>query len=90
MIGVQRSDDFEPNILSKSLRGEVWIKTITFLSNNSESNSIRDTYLISISSKHTSHDVVGKQYLDELYDLCHGKNNRFYSYKLQKIVNVHF
>ena len=22
--------------------------------------------------------------------MCHGKNNRFYSYKLQKFVNVHF
>ena len=65
-------------------------KTITLLSNNSESNSIRDTYPILISSKHISRDVVKKQYLDELHDLCHGKNNRFYSYKLQKIVNVHF
>ena len=49
MTGVQWSDDFEPNSLSKSLRGEVWIKTITFLSNNSASNSIRDTCPISIS-----------------------------------------
>ena len=38
------SDDFNPNSLSKSLRGGVWIKTITFLSNNSGSNYIRDTY----------------------------------------------
>ena len=83
MTGVQWSDDFEPNSLSKSLRGGVWINTIAFLSNSSESNSIKDTYPISISSKHTSHDVVEKQYLDELHDLCHGKNNRFYSYKLQ-------
>ena len=90
MTGVQWSDDFEPNSLSKSLRGGVWIKTITFLSNNSESNSIRDTYPISISSKHISHDVVEKKYLEELNDLCHGKNNRFYSYKLHKFVNVHF
>ena len=51
MTGVQWSDDFEPNSLSKSLRGGVWIKIITFLSNNSESNSIRDTYPISIGSK---------------------------------------
>ena len=55
------------------LRGGVWIKTITFLSNNSESNSIRDTYPISISSKRISHDVVEKQYLDELNDLYHGE-----------------
>ena len=58
MTGAQWSDDFEPNSLSKSLQGGAWIKTITFLSNNSESNSIRDTYPISISSKHISHDVV--------------------------------
>ena len=36
MIGVQWSDDFEPNSLSKSLRDWVSIKTITFLSNSSE------------------------------------------------------
>ena len=60
MTGVQWSDDFEPNSLSKSLRGGVWIKIITFLSKNSELNSIRDTNLISISSKHGSHDVVEK------------------------------
>ena len=90
MTGVQWSDDFEPDSLSKSLRGGVWIKIITFLSKNSELNSIRDTNLISISSKHGSHDVVEKQYLDKLHDLCHGKNNRLYSYKPQKFVNVHF
>ena len=60
MTGVQWSDDFEPNSLSKSLRGGVWIKTITFLSNNSESNSIRDTYPISIGAKHICHDVIEK------------------------------
>ena len=65
MTGVQWSDDFEPNSLSKSLRGGVWIKAITFLSNNSESNSIRDTYPISISSKHISRDIVEKKNLDE-------------------------
>ena len=31
-----------------------------------------------------------KKYLNELYDLCHGKNNRFYSYNLKKFVTVHF
>ena len=60
MIGVQWIDEFEPDSLSKSLRCGVWIKTITFLSNNSKSNSIRDTYPISISYKDISHDGVEK------------------------------
>ena len=60
MTGVQWNDDFEPNSLSKSLRSEFWIKTITFLSNNSESNSIRDIYPISIGAKHICHDIIEK------------------------------
>ena len=36
-----------------------------------------------------SHDVVGEN-LNELHDLYNGKYNRFYSYNLQKFVNVHF
>ena len=60
MTWVQLSDEFEPNSLSKSLRGGVWIKKITFLSNNPESNSIRDTCPILISFKHISHDFVEK------------------------------
>ena len=60
ITGVRWNDDFEPNSLSKSLRDEFWMKTITFLSNDSESNSIRGTYPILISSKYISHDVVKK------------------------------
>ena len=58
MTGVQWRDDFEPNSLRKPLRGGFWIKTIIFLSNNLESNTIRDIYPISIGSKHIPHDTV--------------------------------
>ena len=50
MTGVSWSDDFEPNSMSKANRGSVWIKTLTFISNN----------LYSIASKNENHDEIEK------------------------------
>ena len=51
MAGVTWSGDFEPNNMSKANRGFVWIKTLTFFSKNYFSNSLENTYPISISFK---------------------------------------
>ena len=51
MTGVSWSDDFEPNTMSKANRGSVWIKILSFSSNNLYYNSLENTYPISIASK---------------------------------------
>ena len=44
ILGVQWSDDFEPNTSSKVNRGSVWMKTVTILSNDFETNVLKNTY----------------------------------------------
>ena len=63
MTSVSWSDDFEPNSMSKANRGSVWIKTLNFISNNLYSNSLENTYPISIASKNENHDEIEKKLL---------------------------
>ena len=46
--------------MSKANRESVWIKTLTFISNNYFYNSLENTYSISIASKNESHDDIKK------------------------------
>ena len=79
LLAVQWSDDFEPNTSSKTNRGSVWLKTVTFVSNAYSSNDLVNTYPISIGLKSSTHDVVEKQFLNECKDLAAGIENQFYS-----------
>jgi len=63
MTGISWSDDFEPNSMSKANRGSVWVKTLTFTSSNLYSNSLENTYPISIASKNDNHDEIEKKLL---------------------------
>ena len=58
LLGLQWSDDFEPNSSSKSNRGSVWIKTLSFISDRLTKNDIVNIYPISIGHKAPNHDVV--------------------------------
>ena len=58
LLGLQWSDDFEPNSSSKSNRGSVWIKTVSFISDRLTKNDIVNTYPISIGNKAPNHDVL--------------------------------
>ena len=44
LLGLQLSDAFDPNSSTKSNRGAVWIKTVTFVSDRFENNNIHDTF----------------------------------------------
>ena len=61
MAGVSWSDDFEPNSMSKANCKSVFIKPLTFFSNNLYSNSLENTYPISIASKNENHDEIEKK-----------------------------
>ena len=63
MTGISWSDDFEPNSMSKANHGYVWVKTLTFPSSNLYSNSLENTYPISIASKNDNHDLIEKTLL---------------------------
>ena len=90
LLAVQWSDDFEPNTSSKTNRGSVWLKTITFVSNTFSSNDLANTYPISIGLKSLTHDVVEERFLNECKDLAGGKGNQFYSTHKKRNINVHF
>ena len=41
LLGIQWSDDFEPNTSSKTNRGSVWLKTLTFISDGTQMNDLK-------------------------------------------------
>ena len=72
LIGVQWSDDFEPNGSSKSNRGSVWLKTLTFVSDSYSNNELSDTRPSLIDLKSVNHDVIGRIFLSDCADLRNG------------------
>ena len=81
LLGVQWSDDFEPNGSSKSNRGSVWIKTVTFISSSTSKNKLSDTYPISIGLKASDHNEIESMFVKECIELLNGTNNSFYYMK---------
>ena len=63
ILAIQWSDDFETNTSVKSNRGSVWIKTLTFVSLDSNCNNITNTYPIAIGHKGDNHNSVKLLYL---------------------------
>ena len=90
MTGGSWSDDFEPNCMSKANRGSLWIKTVTFFSNNLYYNSLEIIYPISIASKMKIMMRLKKTIVEELNELKSNKGNVFYSKVLDKNVYVYF
>ena len=90
VLGTQWSDDFEPNSSSKSNRGSVWMKTITFISDSNTNNDIVNTYPLSIGLKSSSHDCIEEKFIKECSELCSGKNNIVYCSRKNKNLHVHF
>ena len=88
-MAIQWSDDFEPNTSIKSNRGSVWIKTLTFISNDDQQNNINNTYPIAIGHKGDDHNNIERLYAQELNELRNGINNRFFSSSLKKYVRIH-
>ena len=89
LLGIQWSDDFEPNTSSKTNRGSVWMKTVTFISDDIQLNNLKNTYPISLGLKSNDHDVVENAYVRETLELSTGINNTFYSMFLKRNVKVH-
>ena len=89
ILAIQWSDDFDPNSSIKCNRGSVWIKTVSFLTEDNDIKDITNTYVISIGDKGSNHDAIETLYLKELKDLCNGINNVFFSKNASKEVKVH-
>ena len=51
MMGLQWSDDCDPNNSIKSNRGSIWVKTLTIISQNFHDNESDDTYPISFGKR---------------------------------------
>ena len=90
LMGVQWSDDFEPNGSSKSNRGSVWLKTLTFVSDSYCNNELSDTYPVSIGLKSDNHDVIEHKYIKDCTDLRYGKDNIFYYMREKRNIHVHY
>ena len=90
ILGILWSDDFDPNTSIKSNRGSVWVKTLTFVAENTHANDERDTYPLSIGLKSKNHENIERMIVRELNELSSGINNDFYSAALKRRVLVHF
>ena len=90
ILGVQWSDDFEPNNSSKSNRGSLWIKTVSFISSSTSKNELSDTYPISIGLKSSQPHDIESMFVQDCSDLSQGNNNVFYFMQEKKNVHVHF
>ena len=77
ILGLLWSNDFDPNISIKSNRGSVWIKTLTFVAENTHINDERYTYPISIGLKSNDHEKIERMFVNELNELSTGINNEF-------------
>ena len=90
LLAIQWSDAFDPNSSIKSNRGAVWIKTVTFISETYNENRRNDTVPIAIGLKSDSHDIVERNFVEEINELSSGINNKFYCSRMKKHVSVHF
>ena len=89
LIELQCSDSFDPNRSTKSNRGDVWIKTVTFISELFGSNRLEDTFLNSIGLKYSCHDYVERNFIEDTNELSSGINTCFYSVRRGKYVHVY-
>ena len=85
------SDGYDPHGFSKSNRGSAWIKVVTFVPPVKYSNSVMYTYPVALGPATADHDVVEKQFRDDLLELSDHtrQTNRFYSGYHKKFVEVH-
>ena len=90
LLGLQWSDAFDPNSSTKSNRGAVWIKTVTFVSNTFHNNNLHDTFPIAIGLKSNNHDDIERRFVEELLELGSGINNSFYCSAKKRYITVHF
>ena len=59
-MGMQWSDDFDPDSTSKINGASVWFKMLTFLSKNLPSNALENTYPIAIGRKGEDYEIIEK------------------------------
>ena len=79
------SDDFAINRTRKN-KSSTWLKTLIFVSTDTNSCDESLTYAICLGSKNSSHDNVNKLFDNELHDLSSAHN--FYVVHLSKEVPV--
>lgn len=84
------SDDFEPNSMSKSMRGSAWIKTMTILSRKENGQSATHTYPIALGKKNDSHEEVEAAINREMALVQDGKIGPFYDGRNRKLVHLFF
>ncbi len=84
------SDDFEPNGMSKGMRGSAWIKTMTILTRHENGQSSTHTYPISLGLKNDSHDEVEAAINNEMRLIQNGSVGPFYEGIARKMVHLFF
>lgn len=84
------SDDFEPNSMSKSMRGSAWIKTMTILTRKENGQSATHTYPIALGKKNDSHEEVEAAINREMALVQDGKMGPFYDGRNRKLVHLFF
>lgn len=91
LIGIEFSDDFDPNNSIKSNRQSVWMKSLTISPLTDKMHSMITTYPISFGLKNSNHQIVEEKMNIELFGLSSPQqNNLFYHKQSDSMVRVHF
>lgn len=84
------SDDFEPNSMSKSMRGSAWIKTMTLLVRKENGHSATHTYPIALGKKNDSHEEVEAAIKSDMALIQDRHAGPFYDGRCRKLVHLFF
>ena len=91
LLGIEFSDDFDPNNSIKANRQSVWMKCVTVSPLSTDMHNMETTFPISFGPKGVSHEIVECHMVKELKHLqSPNEHNLFYYYRTQSMVRVHF
>ena len=91
LLGIEFSDDFDPNNSIKANRQSVWMKCLTISPPSHNLHGMTTTFPISFSQKDICHEVVEQKMCEELGELMiPGVKNIFYYKRTDSMVRVHF
>ena len=78
LLGIEFSDDFDPNNSIKSNRQSIWMKCLTISPLCKNIHSMYNTFPISFGLKDKSHEIIENKFMDELTELSDPKKKTYF------------
>ena len=91
LLGIEFSDDFDPNNSVKNNRQKVWMKSLSISPPSNNLHGMTTTFPVSFGIKDNCHQIVENHMYDELSLLSDPRKcNMFYNRQTDSMVRVHF